>query len=57
MIFSMQVVNERYQDKQAQAGHSQPIEFESEQIELDIPMTGVTSGGWTIDPLFPPVVS
>ena len=52
----MQVVNEEYQKKQAQAGHSQPIEFESEQIELDIPITGVTSGGLTIDPLYSPVV-
>ena len=56
MIFSMQVVNEEYQKKQAQAGHSQPIEFESEQIELDIPMTGVTSGGLTIEPLYSPVI-
>ena len=50
-------MKEEYQKKQAQSGHTQPIDFESDQITLDIPMTGVTSNGWKISPLFPPVVS
>jgi hypothetical protein len=57
ILFSVQVVNKKYQEEQARPGHSQPIDFESEQITLDIPMTGVTSEGWTIDPSFPPIVS
>ena len=53
----IQIVKEDYQEKQAQSGHTQPIDFESDKITLDIPMTGVSSEGWKINPLFPPVVS
>ena len=55
--YLFQSVKEDYQEKQAQSGHTQPIEFQSDKITLDIPMTGVSSEGWKINPLFPPVVS
>lgn len=33
------------------------VEFEEDQIELDIPMEGITTkGGWKIIPHMPPVV-
>ena len=50
-------MNEEYQKKQAQSGHTQPIDFESDQITLDIPMKGVILEDWKISPFFPPVVS
>ena len=45
-----------YARKGALPGHSQPIEFQSDDITLDIPMEGITLTRWTISPLFPPVV-
>ena len=34
-----------------------PVEFEADQISLDIPMEGINLKGWELKPLFPPVVS
>ena len=43
---------------EAVPGPDQPVDFESDQIELDIPDDGVSlQGGWTITPLTTPVVS
>ena len=53
------MAEEEYERKQALPGHTQPVEFESDKITLNIPMEGVectSSDGWTISPLFPPVV-
>jgi hypothetical protein len=33
------------------------VEFEGDQISLDIPREGITVGGWKLSPLIPPVVS
>ena len=54
-----QVVKEEYlQNKRALPGPVLPVDFESEQIELDIPEEGLTlDEGWTITPLIPPLVS
>ena len=39
-------------------GPDQLVDFESDQIEMDIPFEGVpVQGGWTITPLAAPVVS
>ena len=55
----LQVVKEEYfREKQAKLGTAQPVQFESEQIELDIPLEGVKlEEGWVITPLTAPVVS
>ena len=55
-----QVVKDDYGQKGALLGHTQPVDFEVDRITLDIPMEGITCtscAGWTISPLFPPVVS
>ena len=42
---------------EAVPGPDQPVDFESDQIELDIPDDGVSlQGGWIITPLTTPVV-
>ena len=47
-----------YQERQALAGPDQLVDFESDQIKLDIPLDGITlKGGWIITPLTAPVVS
>ena len=47
-----------YKEEGALRGPEQPIKFESDVIELDIPLDGTTvSGGWRLRPLTPPVVS
>ena len=54
------MVKKEYGRKQALPGHTQSVEFESDKITLSIPMEGVectSSAGWTISPLFPPVVT
>ena len=39
------------------AGLDLPVVFESNEIKLDIPMSGITlEGGWKITPQMPPVV-
>ena len=55
----IQVVEKEYfRKKQAKLGPAQPVQFESEQIELDIPLEGVKlEEGWVITPLTAPVVS
>ena len=51
-------MKEDYKAKKAFAGPEQPVEFESKEIELDIPMSGITlEGGWKITPQMAPVVS
>ena len=51
------MVKKEYGRKQALPGHTQSVEFESDKITLSIPMEGTSSAGWTISPLFPPVVT
>ena len=55
----MQVVEDEYcQKNRVLFGPDQPIEFESDQIRLDIPLKGITlEEGWKLTPLIPPVVS
>ena len=55
----LQVVKKEYrQEQHALPGPDQPVDFESDQIEVDIPLDGVTlDGGWVITPLTAPVVS
>ena len=49
---------EYHRDKLALPGPDQPVDFESEQIKLDIPLDGITlEEGWKITPLTAPVVS
>ena len=57
MIVLFQVVKEEYNKKGAVLGLHQPVDFESENITLDIPMEGITIDGWEISPLVRPVVS
>ena len=54
-----QTVEEKYlQEKRALPGSDLPVDFETEEIELDIPEEGLTlDEGWIITPLIPPVVS
>ena len=50
-------MKEDYKEKKAVAGPDLPVEFESNEIELSIPMEGVTlEEGWKITPQIPPVV-
>ena len=46
-----------FKEKQAFPGPEQPVNFQSKQIELDIPWKGVKSEGWVIMPLTALVVS
>ena len=46
-----------FREKRALPGPEQLVEFESKQIELDIPQKGVKSEGWVITPLTALVVS
>ena len=49
-------MNQEY--SQAISGPDQPVDFVSDQIELDIPVEGISlQGGWRITPLTTPVVS
>ena len=52
-------MGEHFEKKDALEGVSQPIEFESDSIHLDIPASGVTTSdqNWTIKPLGHPQVS
>ena len=46
-----------YKKKKAVAGTDQLVEFESNEIKLDIPKEGITlEGGWKITPQMAPVV-
>ena len=58
IISVSQAVKEEYlQEKRASAGSDLLVDFESEQIALDIPEKGLTlDEGWIITPLIPPVV-
>lgn len=58
MYLYVQVVEENYrQQRQVHTGPDQPLEFESDKIELDIPREGITlQEGWKITPLIAPVV-
>ena len=50
-------MKEYYEENKAVAGPDLPVEFESNEIKLSIPMEGVSlEGGWKIKPLIPPVV-
>lgn len=53
----IQVVKEEYENSRALLGFRQVVEFESDAVSLNIPMEGITVGGWTITPLIRPVVS
>ena len=53
-----QVVKEDYCRKEALPGPEQLVEFELDQITLNIPPEGITlKEGWKITPLIVPVVS
>ena len=54
---NIQEVKKKYRQPRALPGHSQPVDFQAEEITLDIPMEGITCKEWTISPHFPPVVS
>jgi hypothetical protein len=58
MYMYVQVLKETYnQDKQVSIGPEQLIQFEAEEIKLDIPQDGTTlKEGWKILPLTAPVV-
>ena len=52
----IQAVELKY--NQALPGPDQPVDFESDQIELGIPEDGITlQGGWVLTPLTTLVVS
>ena len=51
------MIKNEYNEKGAQPGPHQVVEFESDMITLDIPMEGITKDGWKITPLMRPVVS
>ena len=58
-LMLMQVVKEAYGQKaEFSEGTELPIEFESNEIKLDIPREGTRlEKGWMLTPLTPPVVS
>ena len=47
----------KYEEKGAILGLQQPVEFESDEITLDILLEGIAIKGWKITPLMRPVVS
>ena len=50
-------MKEYYEEKKAVAGPDLPVDFESNEIKLGIPMKGVKlKEGWKITPQIPPVV-
>ena len=51
------MVKEKYEKEKAHFGLDQVIEFESNEIALDIPNEGMTIGSWKVTPLVRPVVS
>ena len=54
--FILQVVEEKY--SQSDQGPEQPIEFESNEIKLDIPREGTKlKEGWMVIPMIKPIVS
>ena len=53
---NIQVVKDEYCQPGAYPGHSQPVDFQAEEITLDIPMEGITCDEWKILPRFAPVV-
>ena len=56
---SLQEIDKLYKSRGAEEGPEQPLDFESEEVSLDIPYpTGVKlEGGWKLTPLTHPVVS
>ena len=50
-------MKKHYKEEGALAGPDQPIEFEGDEIRLDIPMGETEVNKWTILPLIEPVVS
>ena len=54
----MQIVKRHYNEEGTLAGPDQPVDFESDEIRLDIPMEETKiNDNWTIVPLIDPVVS
>ena len=54
----MQVVKRHYREERALAGPDQQVDFEGEEIRLDLPMEETKiNDKWTILPLIDPVVS
>ena len=53
------MVEKHYRKQRALPGPDQPIEFEGEEIRLDLPMSEkkIMDNKWAIVPLIPPVVS
>ena len=59
MACNLQAIEKFYQQKGALEGPDQPLDFESEEVRLDVPWpAGVKlEGGWKLTPLTNPVVS
>ena len=58
MIMYLQVVKRHYKEEGALPGPDQPVDFEGEEIRLDLPMEETKiNDKWTIVPLIDPVVS
>ena len=52
-----QVVEKEFRRRGAELVLMQPIEFESDQITVDIQKEGIVRGGWKITPIIAPIVS
>ena len=50
------MVKDLYEKKGAVLGVEHLVEFEGDNITIDIPEEGTTIKGWKITPLIPPVV-
>ena len=50
-------MKKHYKEQRALAGPDQPVQFEGNEIRLDLPMEETEVNKWTILPLIEPVVS
>ena len=58
-LCTIQEIDKLYKQRGAKDGPEQPLDFESEEVRLDVPWpAGVKlEGGWKLTPLTNPVVS
>jgi hypothetical protein len=56
LVVMKSAVEACYSDEAFQ-GYCERIEFEGEQIMMDLPMEGIKAGEWKITPVYSPVVS
>ena len=52
----IQAVKEEYKEIDAELDFERTFRFESDNIEIDIPLKGITKRNWKIRPLTNPVV-